>query len=48
MSIKFGIDIALVLMGKVFSCMSHLPEDAKVIHSPESGYFYSEELPLLD
>ena len=47
-SIKFGIDVALDLMGKMFSYMNHLPEDTQVTHSPKSGCFFSKELPLLD
>lgn len=32
----FGLHVTLFLTARTFSCMNHLPEDAKVIRSPKS------------
>lgn len=36
----FGLGLALVLAGRMFSHMNHSPEDAKAIHSSESGFCF--------
>ena len=36
----FGLGLAPFLAGRMFSHMNHLPEDAKAIHSSESGFCF--------
>lgn len=35
-----GLSLALVLVGRMFSHLNHSPEDAKAIHSSESGFCF--------